>query len=119
MGHAFASNTKFESRGFKLIGIFDADPKKVGMEVKGQAIRDYHTVGEFIEKNRPDMAILTVPKSAMHSVAQDLIGYGIKAFLNFSHTELAVSEGITVENIHLGDSLMRLSYKIQEQGKQT
>ena len=39
---------------------------------------------------------------------------GIKAFMNFSYTELAETEGIIVENVHLSDSLMRLSYKISE-----
>lgn len=66
------------------------------------------------------MAILTVPKEAIHAVAEELIGYGIKAFLNFSYTELSAAEHIAVENVHLSDSLMRLSYKLlaQEQGEQ-
>lgn len=117
MGRAFASNTKFESRGFKLIGIFDSDPQKVGTEIKGNVVMDYKDVGPFIREHKPNMAILAVPKSAMQSVAQDLIGFGIKAFLNFSYTELTLKEDIAVENIHLSDSLMRLSYKIKEKSE--
>ena len=63
------------------------------------------------------MAILTVPKQSMHSVAEELINYGIRAFLNFSYTELPTTEGIAVENVHLSDSLMRLSYKLFENEK--
>ncbi len=114
MGRTFATNTKFESRGFKLIGIFDTDTQKIGTELTGHTIQDYATIQAFIEQNNPKMAILAVPKEAMHNVAEELIGYGIRAFLNFSYTELSAAEDIAVENVHLSDSLMRLSYKLLE-----
>lgn len=114
MGRAFASNTNFESRGFKLIGIFDIDEKKIGMDVRGLKVQDYKDIKSFIEREKPSMAILAVSRNSMHEVAEKLISYGVKAFLNFSYTELDAADGISVENIHLGDSLMRLSYKISE-----
>lgn len=114
MGRTFAINTKFESKGFKLIGIFDTDPKKIGTVLTKHTIRDYATIKEFIRENNPQMAILTVPKREMKSVAKELKDYGIKAFLNFSYTELSDEEDVAVENVHLGDSLMRLSYKLLE-----
>ncbi len=114
MGRAFASNTNFESRGFKLIGIFDIDKKKIGMDVRGLKVQDYKDIKAFIEREKPSMAILAVSRNSMHEVAENLISYGVKAFLNFSYTELDAAEGVSVENVHLGDSLMRLSYKISE-----
>lgn len=114
MGRTFATNTKFESRGFNLIGIFDNNPKVIGSCIRGFTVMDYAGIGEFIEKNKPQMAILTVPRDVIHEVAEELIHMGIKAFMNFSYTELEESEGIIVENVHLSDSLMRLSYKISE-----
>ena len=115
MGRTFAINTKFESRGFKLIAMFDSDPKKFGMSVGKHTVMPYSDVGKFISENNPKMAILAVPKSASSDVAKELIGYGIKAFLNFSYTELsALDDEVTVENVHLSDSLMRLSYKLVE-----
>ena len=114
MGRTFATNTKFERRGFKLIGIFDSSPEVIGTEVSDFTVMDYADIKEFIDENHPKMAILTVPKEAMKAVAEDLISMGIKAFMNFSYTELAETEGIIVENVHLSDSLMRLSYKISE-----
>ncbi len=114
MGRTFAINTKFESRGFKLIGIFDADPQKEGMKVAQLNVLPYSDVASFIMENKPQMAILAVPKDAMNRVAKELVGLGIKAFMNFSYTELSATEDIAVENVHLGDSLMRLSYKIAE-----
>lgn len=114
MGRTFAINTKFESRGFKLIGIFDTDPKKIGTTLTRYTIMDYKNIKEFIKANHPEMAILTVPKHVMNQVAEELMGYGIKAFMNFSYNELSTRDDIAVENVHLGDSLMRLSYKLLE-----
>lgn len=114
MGKAFAINTKFESRGFKLIGIFDTDPKKFGTMIGIHKVLPYSRIREFISENKPQMAILAIPKTAMHEVANQLISYGIKAFMNFSYTELSTPDDIAVENVHLGDSLMRLSYKLTE-----
>lgn len=118
MGRTFAINTKFESRGFKLIGIFDSDPQKNGVKVGNHTVMPYSKIKQFIIDNKPQMAILTVPKNAIHEVAEELISYGIKAFLNFSYTELSTgADDVTVENVHLSDSLMRLSYKIVEHEK--
>ena len=114
MGKTFAINTKFESRGFKLIGIFDSDPKKFGTMIGIHRVLPYSRIREFISENKPQMAILAIPKTAMHEVANQLISYGIKAFMNFSYTELSTPDDIAVENVHLGDSLMRLSYKLTE-----
>lgn len=114
MGRTFAINTKFESRGFKLIGIFDSDPKKYGMAIASHKVMSFDKIHSFIEENKPQMAILAVPKTAAHEVAEKLVSYGIKAFMNFSYTELSTADDIAVENVHLGDSLMRLSYKLAE-----
>lgn len=119
MGRTFAINTKFESRGFKLIGIFDSDPNKYDMQVGKHNVMPYSEVKNFISENQPKMAILAVPKHAIENVAKELIGYGIKAFLNFSYTELTTDEDVAIENVHLSDSLMRLSYKIVERTENT
>lgn len=118
MGRTFAVNTKFETRGFKLVGIFDSDPNKEGLKVGNHTVMPYSSVKDYICEHNPQMAILAVPKHAIENVARELIALGIKAFLNFSHTEFTADSDITVENVHLGDSLMRLSYKIVEQTKE-
>lgn len=114
IGHALTLNTNFEKRGFELIGIFDNDPTKIGMEIRQLKVLDSGTMKDFVEEHKPTMAILSVPKAVVNQVAEDLINCGIKAFLNFSYAEIAARDDIVVENIHLGDSLMRLCYKISE-----
>lgn len=114
MGRALVLNTNFGKRGFELIGIFDADAEKIGKTVGEYKILDFAKVKDFIEKEKPEMAIIAVPKASVNQVANELQELGIKGFLNFSYAEIAHQEGIAVENIHLGDSLMRLSYKMSE-----
>lgn len=117
IGKAFTTNTNFEKRGFKLTGIFDKDPEKIGKKIKDIEILDYFDVEAFIKEQNPTMAIIAVPRDSVNSVISELKSYGIKAFLNFSYTEVDSSDDTVVENIHLGDSLMRLCFKISDNEK--
>ena len=114
MGRAFTVNTNFEKRGFKLIGIFDKDPEKIGQQIRDITISDYSEAKEFIKENNPSMAIIAVPRNSVDVVIKDLKSFGINAFLNFSYTEVSDDDGTVVENVHLGDSLMRLCFKISD-----
>ena len=84
------------------------------MEIRNLKVLDSACIKEFVEREKPTMAILSVPKAVVNQVAQELVSCGIKAFLNFSYAELSTNDDVVVENIHLGDSLMRLCYKISE-----
>ena len=56
--------------------------------------------------------MLTIPKTGALEVIDTLVDNGIKAIWNFAHVDLDVPEGVQVENVHLSDSLMKLSYNI-------
>ena len=72
----------------------------------------------FIRENQIDIAVLTIPKTGAVGVADRLVQNGIKAIWNFAHVDLRVPEGIQVENVHLSDSLMKLSYNLSRYGKE-
>lgn len=112
LGHALANHTNFKKRGFTLIGVFDNDKSKIGSKISDLTISDYGRISDFINENHPDIAILAVPRTAVKSVAENLISLGIKAIWNFSYTELDEQENVVIENVHLSDSLMMLSYKL-------
>lgn len=113
LGRAVAQHINFESKGFHLIGMFDSKESLVGQIVRNTPIRHISTLDEFCRENRPSTAILCIPKAAAHDIAEQLIALGVRGFLNFSHYDLSLDfSGIEVENIHFGDSLMRLSYKL-------
>ena len=111
LGQALA-NYNFEKRGFKVIGLFDANPKLVGISVRGVEIRDIDTLEDFVKNNDVKIAALTLPKQHARQMALKLIDCGIKAFWNFAPVDLNLPEDVIVENVHLAESLMTLSYRI-------
>lgn len=113
LGKAIAAAIDFQKSGFKLIGIFDINPGVIGSIISGIEVRSTLEIDGFCEENKPTAAVLCIPKEAAEEVANQLISYGIKAFWNFSHYDLSVTHGnVAVENVHLGDSLLTLSYGI-------
>ena len=114
LGRALVNYKSFEKRGFKVIGVFDNNPAKIGQTIGEQTVLAFDEVDAFIRKNKPDIAILAVPKAAAGDVATKVIALGIKGLLNFSYTDIDVPDGVEVENVHISDSLMTLSYKIAQ-----
>ncbi len=112
MGHALVNYTSLEKRGFKVIGIFDKDARKIGKEIKGITISDVSTLETFCKENNVHIAALSLPRSEVREVAERLIAIGIKGLWNFSYTEISAPDDIAIENVHLSDSLMTLSYRI-------
>lgn len=112
LGRALGNYMNFERRGFIFRGIFDQNPEMAGKKVRGVAVRPMEEMECFVRENDIDIAVLTIPKSSAVEVADKLVQDGIKAIWNFAHVDLNVPEGIQVENVHLSDSLMKLSYNI-------
>ena len=112
LGHALANYSAFEKRGFVLEGMFDVNPELIGMEVRGIPVQSMEELEAFLESHPFDIGVLTVPKSAVVEIANTLVKHGVKAIWNFAHTDLNLPEDVIVENVHLSESLMRLSYNI-------
>jgi len=113
LGHALANHSSFEKRGFKLCAIFDCDEKLVGSKINGVEILSDKILEEYVSANNIDIAILAVPHTAAQTTADRLTACGIKGLWNFSHAELKQKNNVPVENVHLTDSLMTLSFKIR------
>ncbi len=112
LGQALANYSSFEKRGFVLKGIFDVNPALIGIAIRGVPVRMMSEIREFIPANDIEIAILTIPKSAAVDVAKELVECGVQAILNFAHVDLNLPENVMVENVHVSESLMRLSYNI-------
>lgn len=112
LGQAIANYMNFERRGFLIRGIFDINPDLIGKKVRDMEVRPMDELEAFIRDHDIDIGVLTIPKTAAVDVANRLVKCGIKAIWNFAHVDLNVPEGVLVENVHLSDSLMKLSYNI-------
>lgn len=112
LGQALANYMNFEKRGFIITGIFDINPDLIGKTVRNIPIQPMENMQGFIKENDVDIAVLTIPKNGAVKVAEQLVEYGIRGIWNFAHVDLEVPEDVLVENVHLSDSLMKLSYQI-------
>ena len=114
LGQALANYGDFEKRGFRLVGIFDVNPVLEGISVRGIEIQMISRLPEFMKENQVEIAILTLPENKAKEMAKILIENGIKAIWNFAHTDLDAPEDVIVENVHLSERLMALSYNLSQ-----
>ena len=117
LGKAIAGYTNFTRRGFVFKGAFDCDPTLYGTKIRDVEVRPIDEVEDFIKNNKIEIAVLTIPKDQAVPMAHKLCNCGIKAIWNFAHVDLEVPDYIVVENVHLSDSLMKLSYNINRSEK--
>ena len=114
LGQAIANYVSFEKLAFKMIGLFDVDEKKIGKKVGELTVMHMDTLPDFLAHHSVDIAALTLPKENALSVADELVGLGITAIWNFAHVDLELPDNVVVENVHLSDYLMQLSYSITQ-----
>lgn len=114
LGKAVINHMSFDSKGFELIGIFDAKAKEMNnIVVKGISVTAMEDLEIYCQETEPDVAILCLPTSAVQDVVLRLKKLGISNFWNFSHYDInSVFPEAIVENVHLSDSLMTLCYRI-------
>ena len=115
LGRAISGYLSAEARGYHLMAAFDKSPDEIGRELQcGVMVQDVAELAAFCAAHHPDVAVLCIPRAGAKAVAPTLVEAGVKGYWNFSHYDLSVDyEGITVENVHLGDSLMSLGYRLR------
>lgn len=116
LGQALANYPNFGKRGFVLRGVFDINPKLIGLGLRNCDIMDIDKLEAFIRTNNVDIGIVAVPKEAAQGVADTMVQAGIKAIWNFAPVDIKVPPEVILENEHLADRLMVISFRIQELG---
>lgn len=112
LGQAIVKSGDFSKRGFIIRGIFDNDKSLAGKKIGNLEIQMIDTMQQFIKDENIEILAVTVPKEAAKDVAKAGVEAGIKAVWNFAHTDLNLPDNIVVENVHLSESLMQLSYNM-------
>ena len=118
LGKALANYDNFNRGSFQIVGLFDVREELIGTKVRQLEIRRVEELPDFLRKKEVDIAALTLPKKNAKEVAKVLVDNGIKAIWNFAYTDLQLElpEGVLVENVHLSDGLMRLTYRLNANG---
>lgn len=112
LGRAIVRSSMFEKRGVDVVGMFDVNPVMIGQQVNGVNVYEIQALESFCRTNKVDIAVLTLPKENAAEVAGKLTEYGVSGFWNFTGGELDLGDKAIIENVHLGDSLMALCYRI-------
>jgi redox-sensing transcriptional repressor len=115
LGQALVNYTNFEKTGFDCKAMFDINPRLIGMMMRDIKIYDFDGIEEYIENNDVDIAFVCTNKESAQDVASRLCRAGkIRAIWNFAPTDITTPEGIIVENVHLIDSLLTVTYRIKD-----
>lgn len=118
LGKAVALHINFAERGFNIKGIFETNPNIIGTRINDIEVMSESQVDEFIKNNDISIAMLCIPRQSVATIIDRLYNCGIKAYWNFSHFDIARKYSDTVvENVHMTDSLMTLSYRMNEKLK--
>ena len=113
LGQALANYVKFEKLGFVITALIDVNPALEGVTVRGIKIHMLDELEDYCKDHVVDIAALTMPKEKADAIANRLVNLGIQAIWNFAHVDLdLIDKDVVVENVHLSDSLMQLSYNI-------
>jgi len=114
LGSAIANHTTLEKCGVELMGLFDVSLDVLGKTVAGHVVKDARDIESFCRENNVNIALLTLPKQGAEDMARRLASAGVTGFWNFANTELRLPElDVHIENVHMGDSLMQLCYKLK------
>jgi redox-sensing transcriptional repressor len=113
VGRALTHYGGFTTRGFHIRWVYDADPGKVGHAWNGLKVRDVRQLEQDFATGGPDIAILATPAEPAQSLADRVVGLGVKAILNFTPVPLAVPEDVTVKNVNMAIELETLSYALR------
>lgn len=115
LGQALANYNDFNNFGFKLTAIFDVNPRLIGMQISGTEVYDVDELEAFIEKNDVHFAYICTHRDAAQDIADRLTETNIKGIWNFAPIDIKVKrDDITVQNVHLIDNLLTLTYLSQE-----
>ncbi|HWH00570.1 MAG TPA: redox-sensing transcriptional repressor Rex [Pilimelia sp.] len=110
LGHALAGYAGFAGRGFRIAGLFDADPARVGERINGLVVRHVDELSEFAAREAIAIGIIATPASAAQAVADQLVAAGVTGILNFAPCVLAVPDGVDVRKVDLAVELQILSF---------
>ncbi len=114
IGKALLNFKQFEQHNFQFTLLLDSDNSKIGEAYNGLEVRNLEQLEEEIERHHVDIAVIAVPVDAAQKVADDLVGAGIKAILNFAPVSLQVPADVKVRNENMVIEIEHLSFVLAQ-----
>ena len=117
IGQALLKYRNFSIEGYNIVAAFDVDETTIGKNIDGIVVKPMAELSGYLSAHPADIGIITVPKHLAQKLADELVVLGVKAIWNFAPVDVEVRRGVSVENVHLSDSLYILSYHMRENGE--
>lgn len=92
--------------------LFDRDPSGVPKIAADVPVYPVEELESRIAELDPQIAVLAVPADEAQGMIDRLYALGIRAVWNFAQVDLNYAPDMLVQNVHLGDSLAVLFYRI-------
>jgi redox-sensing transcriptional repressor len=115
LGRAIANYDNFSKRGFIIEALFDNDPQVIGSTINNLIVKDIKDLGKHLKEAPAEIGVICTPAGVAQEIADLLVQFGIKGIWNFAPVSLKIPEQVHVEHVHIGESLMILSFQIQQQ----
>ena len=97
LGQAIAGSDIFADHGFRVVALFDTDPRKIGKRVNDQlVVRPFDDLGAVVQEDEIVVGVIAVPTEAAQAVADELVGAGVTIIFNYSEALLQVPPEVTV-----------------------
>lgn len=112
IGSALAQYEGFQQRGFRVVGLYDSDPAKIGREVYNLPVQPIESLAEDNRERPVDIAVIAVPASAAQRVVDQVVAAGIMGIMSFAPIQLHVSADVTLNTVNMGMELERLSFAL-------
>lgn len=113
LGKALALHEEFSRRRFNIVGIFDADKRKIGTKLGNLTILSQLKIPTVVAEKKVDIGIIAVPASSAQQVADILIMSGVKGILNLALTHIVAPKRVPVIDSRVVSSLLELSHTIK------
>ena len=97
LGQAIASSDIFADHGFRVVAIFDVDPKTDRQEGRQpRRCGPTRRMRDVVEEEDIVVGVLAVPAAAAQRAADDLVEAGVRIIFNYSDALLQVPPDVTV-----------------------
>jgi len=110
LGQALAGYAGFASRGFRIAALLDADPSRVGTEIRGLLVRDITELADVVAEHDIMIGVLAVPAGAAQDVCDRLVEAGVTSILNFAPVVVSVPPHVHLRKVDLAAELQILSF---------
>ena len=112
IGAALAQYRGFRQRGFNILAAYDINPEKVGRKLEGIPVKDIADLERDIQREKPDIVVLTVPGDEAQKVVDRVVKAGVKAILNFAATQLQAPPDVAIKTVNMAMELEGLSFAL-------